>query len=279
MNEEKQSMSFDPAVKLTSRRSGPAYWFVFADERLLVREGNPSVQVPLMENLALLGLEPIRQQVLGTLDQHPCYSAELPPETTPPAGFSFQGLRRLFGLLDEELFSIAVRAKQIVSWDQTHQYCGRCGTKTRGMDDERAKVCPACGFTSFPRIAPAVIVAVTRGDELLLARAQRFPKGFYSVLAGFVEAGETLEECVRREIREEVGVDVENIRYFGSQSWPFPHSLMIAFTAEYAGGELRPDSSEIADAGWFGPDRLPWVPEKISIARSLIDWFVESRDQ
>jgi NAD+ diphosphatase len=277
MNEASQSMSFDPTVKLTGRQSGPAYWFVFADDRLLVQEGNPSARVPFLEDLPALGLEPIRQQVLGTLDHIPCYSAELEPGTTPPSGFSFQGLRRLFGVLDEALFGIAVRAKQIVSWDQTHQFCGRCGTKTRGMEDERAKLCPACGLTGFPRIAPAVIVAVTRRDELLLARARRFPEGFYSVLAGFVEAGETLEECVRREIREEVGIDVDDIRYFGSQSWPFPHSLMIAFTAEYANGELRPDLSEIADAGWFSPDRLPWVPEKISIARGLIDWFVESR--
>jgi NAD+ diphosphatase len=270
-------MSFEPAVKLTSRQSGPACWFAFANERLLVRERSPSAEVPVCEDLRTLGLKPIRQQVLGTLDKMPCYSAELSSVATSPEGFMFQGLRRMFGILDEELFSIAVRAKQIVSWDQTHQYCGRCGTRTQGMEDERARLCPACGLTNFPRIAPAVIVAVTRGDELLLARAQRFPEGFYSVLAGFVEAGETLEECVYREIREEVGVDVHNIRYFGSQSWPFPHSLMIAFTAEHSGGELHPDPSEIADAGWFGPERLPWVPEKISIARSLIDWFVESR--
>ena len=270
-------MTFEPAVRLTSPREGSAYWFFFSNDRLLVRVGNPSVQVPRCAEGAPLGIEPIRQQVLGTLDRIPCYSAELPPEAAPPDGFSFMGLRRLFGILDEPFFSIAVRAKQIVAWDQTHQFCGRCATPTQQAEEERARVCPACGLTNFPRIAPAVIVAITRGNELLLARAQRFPEGFYSVLAGFVEAGETLEECVRREIREEVGVEVANIRYFGSQSWPFPHSLMIGFTAEYAGGEIRPDPSEIADAQWFQPDCLPLIPEKISIARSLIDWFVESR--
>lgn len=239
--------------------------------------GNPSAQVPCCEGAPPLGIEPVRHQALGTLDRIPCYSAELPDDAVPPDGYSFAGLRRLFGLLDDTMLGIAVRAKQIVAWDQTHQFCGRCATPTHLADDERARVCPACGLTNFPRIAPAVIVAVTKGDELLLARAQRFPQGFYSVLAGFVEAGETLEECVRREIREEAGVEVKNIRYFGSQAWPFPHSLMIGFTAEYAGGEITPDPSEIADAGWFRPDRFPQIPEKISIARSLIDWFVESR--
>ncbi|MHC1743690.1 MAG: NAD(+) diphosphatase [Syntrophobacteraceae bacterium] len=270
-------MPFEPAVKLTPSGEGPAYWFFFSNDRLLVRMGNPSARVPYGEEGPPPGIEPIRCQALGTLDRVPCYSAELPPDAAPPEGFSFIGLRRLFGILDETLYSIAVRAKQIVAWDQTHQYCGRCAAPTRQAEDERARVCPACGLTNFPRIAPAVIVAVTRGDELLLARAQRFPEGFYSVLAGFVEAGETLEECACREIREEVGVEVANIRYFGSQSWPFPHSLMIGFTAEYAGGEIRPDPSEIADARWFRSDRLPDIPEKISIARSLIDWFVESR--
>lgn len=270
------SMSFEPAVRLSAPHRGRACWLVFSNERLLVREKGPTVEAPVVEDLSVLGIEPIRCQVLGTLDQMPCFSAELPPDAAPPEGYSFQGLRRLFGVLDDTLFSIAVRAKQIVAWDQTHQFCGRCGARTRSMEGERAKVCPDCGLTSFPRIAPAVIVAVTRSDTLLLARSQRFPEGFYSVLAGFVEAGETLEECVHREIREEVGIEISDIRYFGSQSWPFPHSLMIGFTAVYAGGALRPNPSEIVDAAWFRADRLPMIPGKISIARSLIDWFVEA---
>jgi NAD+ diphosphatase len=234
-------------------------------------------EVPLLERgLTDLGMNPVRTQFLGFLDQKPCLSAELPQNATPPEGWAFEGLRRLFSVLDQEVFDVAGRAKQIVLWDRTHQFCGQCGTPTQGVEGERAKLCPQCGLLSYPRLVPAIIVAVTRGDELLLARAQRFPKGFYSVLAGYVEPGETLEECVQREIREEVGIEVRNIRYFGSQSWPFPHSFMVAFTAEHAAGELNPDPVEIADAGWFPRTSLPSIPEKISIARRLIDWFMDS---
>jgi NAD+ diphosphatase len=186
----------------------------------------------------------------------------------------FHGLRALFGRVDDRVFRLAGRAFQIMNWDRTHQFCSRCGHATRDKEDEAAKRCPECGFETFPTMAPAMIVAVTRGDKILLARAGRFPKEMYSVLAGFVEPGESLEECVRREIGEEVGVEVKNIRYFGSQAWPFPNSLMIAFTAEYGGGEIRIDEKEIVDAAWFRADNLPKIPDKISIARRLIDWFV-----
>jgi len=270
-------MSFVSAVSSRVEQDGPAHWFAFSSERLLVRLKHPGAEVPWLEKgLTDLGMSPVRTQFLGFTDRKPCFSAELPQDATPPEGWAFQGLRSLFSVLDEAMFDVAGRAKQIVLWDLTHQFCGQCGNPTHSMDEERAKLCPQCGLASYPRLVPAVIVAVTRGDELLLARAQRFPKGFYSVLAGYVEPGETLEECVKREIREEVGIEVCNIRYFGSQSWPFPHSFMVAFTAAHSAGELRPDPTEIADAGWYSRTNLPSIPEKISIARRLIDWFTES---
>lgn len=270
-------MSFTGGMIPPQDPSRPALWFAFSSERLLVRFADSEAKVPLLSGGPVnLGLSPVRTQYLGLLDEIPCFSAELPNDVDPPEGWAFQGLRKLFGALGEEFFGVAVRAKQVVLWDRTHQYCGQCGAPTQDMEHERAKLCPRCSTLSFPRLSPAVIVAVTRGEELLLARAQRFPQGFYSVLAGYVEPGETLEECVAREVREEVGIEVRNIRYFGSQSWPFPHSLMVAFTAEHASGDLRPDPGEIADAGWFRRDSLPWIPEKISIARRLIDWFSES---
>jgi NAD+ diphosphatase len=139
---------------------------------------------------------------------------------------------------------------------------------------ELAMECTACGQLSYPRISPAVIVAILRDEKILLARANRFPSGFYSVLAGFVEPGETLEQCAKREVREETGIEVKNLRYFSSQPWPFPHSLMVAFTAEYAAGEIRIDPSEIADAGWYSADALPLIPDPITVARKLIDWYV-----
>lgn len=268
-------MSFTSGTIPPAEHGGPALWFLFSREKLLVRCQGGEATVPLLDSgPADLGLNPVRTQYIGRLERTPCYAAELPSNVDPPEGWDFEGLRRLFGMLEERIFGVAVRAKQIVFWDRTHQYCGQCGASTRDMEHERAKICPRCGLTSFPRLSPAIIVAVTRGEELLLARARRFPQGFYSVLAGYVEPGETLEECVVREVREEVGIEIRNLRYFGSQSWPFPHSLMVAFTAEHASGRLKPDPTEIAEAGWFRRDNLPGIPEKISIARRLIDWFV-----
>jgi NAD+ diphosphatase len=139
-------------------------------------------------------------------------------------------------------------------------------------------MCPQCGLINYPRLSPAVIVAVLKNNKILLGRNKRFKLPFYSVLAGFVEPGETLEQCVKREIHEEVGITVKNIRYFGSQPWPFPDSLMIAFTADYAGGDIHLDGSEIIDAAWFGKDNLPQIPPRISIARQLIEWFIQNQE-
>jgi len=189
----------------------------------------------------------------------------------------YEGLRRIYGRLEEELFWLAGRAVQIVDWDRTHRFCGRCGVPLKLRQKERAKACPQCGLLEFPRLAPAVIVLVERGHELLMARSRHFAPGVYSVLAGFVEAGETLEEAVEREVSEEVGIQVKNIRYFGSQPWPFPHSLMIGFTAQYAGGEIRVNHEELEDAGWYTADGLPGQPGKISIARRLIESFLEKQ--
>ena len=187
------------------------------------------------------------------------------------AGWRFAGLRSLFFTLPEPLLALAARAFQIVEWDRTHRYCGRCGTPTRDKPGERAKECPACGHVAYPRVSPAMMVLVTRGRELLLARAHRFPPRMYSALAGFVEPGETIEDCIRREVREEVGIEVAGITYFASQSWAFPHSLMIAYTAEYAGGELAPDDHGDRRRAWFALDAVPELPPSVSIARRLID--------
>ena len=207
-----------------------------------------------------------------------CYCAEISAETPLPAGLIADGLRALFPRLGDLLFSIAGRGIQVVAWERTHRFCGQCGAPTVDDPHERAKRCPACGLTSYPRISPAIIIAVVRksdgGDRLLLARSHRFPPGRYSVIAGFVEPGETLEECAQREVGEEVGIRIRDIRYFGSQPWPFPNSLMIAFTAEYDGGEITPEESEIAEAGWFPADALPDIPLRMSISRRLIDCFV-----
>jgi NAD+ diphosphatase len=252
---------------------GAALAFAFADSKLLVCGDEHAPAVPLVEALERAGIAGERHY-LGRLDGVDCYAITLPDNTPAPAGCRLAGLRSLFLRVPEPMLAIAARAFQVVEWDRTHRFCGRCGHATRDKDGERAKQCPACGYVAYPRVSPAMMVLVTRAREVLLARANRFPGAMYSALAGFVESGETIEDCIHREVREEVGIDVSDLQYFASQSWSFPHSLMIAYTAHYAGGELRPDPSEIADARWFSIDALPDLPSPLSIARRLIDTTV-----
>ena len=252
----------------------PAFWFVFKKGKLLVHQDPSALRIPLVVDLSEFGLTALRRQYLGKLDGRHCYCAEITEDADVPAGMIFEGLRQVYGCLDEDLFWLAARAVQIVDWDRNHRYCSRCGAPLKAKNTERAKECPTCGLLYFPRLAPAIIVLVERGNQLLLARSRHFMSGVYSVIAGFVEPGETLEQAVEREIREEVGIAVKNIHYFASQPWPFPHSLMIGFTATYAGGDISLDDAEIEDAGWFTSQNLPALPGKISIARKLIDWFL-----
>jgi len=257
----------------------PSLWFIFRGQQLVVRSVAPGqVELPQTSGLATVGLLPLRTQFLGEFSGVPCQAAEIDEAAPLPEGLSSEGLRALFGRLDEEVWAVAGRAFQIIDWDRTHQFCGRCGERTEQSEGERSKKCPRCKLLAYPRVAPAVIVLIRRGQEALLARGNRFPAAFYSTLAGFVEPGESLEDTLAREVREEVGVELKDLRYFGSQPWPFPHSLMVGFMAQYAGGEVTPDASEIVDAGWFTVDALPELPGRLSIARKLIDaWIAEVR--
>jgi NAD+ diphosphatase len=268
-----------PSVEAPPAKSEPAWWFVFISDKMMVAEAGEEISLPCFADPAELALEPIREWYLGTLGGRHCYCAEISETAAVPDNMALRGLRYLYGRLEESLHRAAMKAVHTLEWDRTSRYCGYCGMetiRTRGMV---AKECPCCELLIFPRISPAVIVLVERGNKVLLARVKRFTSELYSILAGFVELGETLEEAVRREIGEEVGIRVKNIRYFGSQPWPFPDSLMIGFTAEYESGEIRIDETEIADAGWFDPEKLPTIPGKISIARELIDWFVETKSK
>lgn len=214
---------------------------------------------------------------LGTLDGEEAYAAHLQKGAEPPAGTKLVPARSLFGQVDEDVFGLVGRSVSVAEWDVMHRFCGRCGTPTAVAQGERSRKCPACEAAFYPRISPAVITLVERGEEVLLARATTFPRPWFSCLAGFVEAGESLEETVAREVREEVGVELADIRYFGSQSWPFGRSLMVGFVAQYAGGEVKVDGVEIAEARWFRADALPLVPPPLSIARKLIDDWVARR--
>ncbi|WP_051298407.1 NAD(+) diphosphatase [Marinobacterium litorale] len=194
----------------------------------------------------------------------------------PDRAVQWLDLRGLLAQVDEALFVLYARAAQISVWYDRHRFCGRCGAQLESDATELAKNCSQCGLSVYPRISPCIIVLVTDGERCLLAHNPRFPKGRFSTLAGFIEAGETAEMAVAREVEEEVGIRVRNIRYAKSQSWPFPHSLMLGFFAEYAGGELVPDGDEITEAGWFTRDNLPDLPPPFAISRYLIDRFLES---
>lgn len=269
-------MAFELRALPIPDKSEPGFWFVFNKDALLVKNKNGKVSVPFLDDIPAIALPLDEALYLGRLDSYPCFSVSVPEGTTFPEGWSFIGLRQLFNLLQEDMFWLAARAYHLSYWDKNTRYCGRCGSITQPLATEHAKACQNCGFVTYTRISPAIIVAITKGDQLLLAQGKRFTSKFYSVLAGFVEPGENLEDCVRREVMEEVGIKVKNIRYFGSQPWPFPDSLMLGFTAEYADGELVPDPGEIGDAGWFDVDSLPEIPSSISIARKLIDDFIQS---
>lgn len=241
---------------------------VFHRAELLLR--NNSLALPDAAALAGLALAPERVHPLG-LWQGQYYQASWVEQPLAPAGTAYHGLRSLFGTLDEGLLGIAARASQIVEWARTHRYCGACATPMVRLDGERCFHCPACGHRAYPRISPAMMVLVRKGEQLLLARHTNSPYQRYTALAGFLEAGESVEEAIHREVAEEVGLRVHNLRYFGSQSWPFPHSLMMAYTADYLDGEIRIDPAEIADARWFGPDDAwPEMPVSVSIAARLI---------
>ena len=252
-----------------------AFWFFFRKQRLLVIQEGENTRIPKTPDLKKTNLSAEGQHFFGMLNGRPCYASGLGSDEAIPEPFSAMELRQVFRRFETDGIQAAGLAGHLLAWHRNHQYCSRCGKPNEDKEGERAKICPECGLINYPRLSPAIIVSVVRDGKILLAHSTRFPENFYSVLAGFVEPGETLEACVRREVFEEVGISVKNISYFGSQPWPFPDSLMMGFTAEYAGGEIKEDGVEISHADWFEPDRLPRIPPRISIARKLIDGFTE----
>ena len=244
--------------------------FVFRGGALLVREAD--LALPDTVACAALGVPLAESRAVGMLGQHYCRAVWVDPGAAEPAnGFAFRPLRALFGALDTHLLAVAGRAYQIAEWARTHRFCGACGGPMEALAGERCMRCTRCGHAAYPRISPAMMVLVRKGDAILLARNVAAPGGRFSALAGFLEAGESVEDAVHREVFEEVGLRVRDLRYFGSQSWPFPHSLMIAFTAEWDSGDIVVDPSEIAEAHWYGPgDPLPEFAIGVSISGELI---------
>lgn len=267
---------FDPGVVLPGNLKGEHYWVAIHDGRVLLLADDFPVPFPLLRSFGLTGLDAEDRHYLGQLDGHAVFAvrpAEASLQELP--GLAWVDLRRLLVYGNPLLFSLAGRARQVLDWARDHRWCSRCGKQATFHERDRAMVCTACGYTQYPRVSPCVIALVTRGDQALLARSARFPPGMYSTLAGFVEAGESVEEALAREVREEAGISIADMNYVGSQSWPFPHSLMLGFTARHAQGEIVVDGVELEDARWFGRDALPAIPPKGSISRLLIDRWLE----
>jgi NAD+ diphosphatase len=210
----------------------------------------------------------------GKLDGVECYAISLSVDAQIPSNLTYIDFRQHIIHSEPKYYTALARARGLTHWVEKYSYCGACGHNLNSHSSDFAQVCPQCQAIYYPKISPAIIVAVFNGNQILLAHNKNFRNGMYSTIAGFVDIGESLEQCVSREVLEETGIYVKNIRYFGSQPWPFPDSMMIGFTAEYDSGQLRPDGVEIIDAAWFRADNLPDIPSPGSISRQLIDHFV-----
>jgi NAD+ diphosphatase len=266
--------SFVPSVTPPPGATATSRWYVVRDGELLTTPEGDLPAVASADGLSLVfDAAPV---FLGTVDgATPCWAAGVAAGTEAPGELWWQPLRALGAVWSQEDWTVAGRAVQLVEWVRTHRFCGRCATPTERAQGERSLRCPACGLAAYPRLSPAVIVLVRRGRQALLAQGNRWRgRPMFSTLAGFVEPGETLEDAVHREVLEEVGVTLQEPHYVASQPWPFPHSVMIGFTAEWASGDLRPDGEEILDARWWDADALPGIPPPLSIARRLIDDWV-----
>jgi NAD+ diphosphatase len=241
-----------------------ACWFIFSKDQLLVEESRKFL--PTHHEFTLQ-----RTLYLGTLKGKPLFAGEVEAGIKPPPGWIWSSLRPLYSVLNEESYAIAGRAMQLIQWDRTHKYCGQCGHETISRKHERCRECSSCGQLAYPKQSMAILALVKKGDQILLARSPQFPGPFYSILAGFVDLGETFEQCVAREVQEEVGIQVKNIRYFGSQPWPFSNSMMVGFTCEWESGEIQIDPTELEVADWYDCSQLPELPPPFSLARILID--------
>lgn len=254
------------------------YWFVFIDSQLVVLpQADGSCIVPFSETppRQLLPKRLPLQVASSDKTEMWTYETEM-PEGGLPDELEAVELRSTFGRLSAEMFAKAGKCREMLYWDSNTIYCGKCGGKMK-LHTENSKCCTACGTEVWPQLATAVICLIEKGDEILLVRTHQFRKDYYGLVAGFVETGEKLEDAVRREAAEETGIRIKNIRYFGSQPWPYPCGLMVGYTAEYDGGDIRLQTSELADGRWFRASELPRIPDKASIARRLIDCWLEKQ--
>ncbi len=263
---------FVAAKQGTAPAAARGHWLIVQEQTLVVVPEGERLRLPTGERPKAFDEALGRPLWLGTWAGTPCWAAGLPREAAVPAGFHRETLIPMQGTrLPDDLLSLGGMAMQLLYWERTSGRCPRCGERAERMASEWGKRCSACRYEHYPHLHPAVIVLVRDGDRVLLARKAMWAPGRYALVAGFVDNGESLEAAVAREVKEEVGVDVVDIRYVGSQNWPFPSQLMVGFTAEYAGGEIAVDPDELDDARWFPRDRLPDGPSRHSIAGWILD--------
>jgi NAD+ diphosphatase len=269
-------MSFDPVYDPQTPMADD-HWALGVTGSRLVISGDPGCLLVSCGDLARAGLDPQDILHLGHWRGKACYAWIFPPDLQIPAHSPLvvAGLRSRLGAVADAEFMLAGRAQQLAHWREFHRFCGRCGGPTRPELHERVLACGACSALYYPRIAPCVIGIVVRGDKCLLAHNARFAEGLYSALAGFVEAGESAEQALVREIREETGVEVCDLEYVSSQPWPFPSQLMLGFIARYHSGDIAVDGVEITHAEWFTADRLPQIPPDHTISGKLIRIFTQ----
>ena len=252
--------------------SGACWVLVSGTTVAITRKDPPRLFVQTNPKTAGCTVETIRY--IGHRGTTPCYAAEITGGSPLQSEMKYASVRELFGLLPDDELAVAAYAVRIIEFVRTTRYCGRCGAKTRQLRTERAQFCTDCNLITYPRLSPAIVVLIQNGDRILLARSPHFPVGMHSIIAGFVEPGESLEQTVYREVQEEVGITIKNLRYVASEPWPFPNSLMCGYVAEYDKGEIAIDNNEIVSAGWFDRDHLPALPSSMSLSRALIDAWV-----
>ena len=255
--------------------SETAYYIVISDDEILTIDGINPWRPLNQDEWRWSGLDAKAEHYLGECQGVPVYACEVDQEAENPPGYEFETLWSFLGRVDESVFYLIGKARQIVDWHVNHQFCGQCGQPTISSSNDRSRVCEECKQTFYPRLSPSIIVLVTKGEEILLAKNAHARGNFYSTLAGFIEPGESIEEAVHREVNEETGIKVKNLQYFSSQSWPFPNSLMLGFHAEYDSGEFVLQEEEIADAQWFHYQNLPHRPAMFSISGWLIDNYIK----
>ena len=252
-----------------------SWWFVFyKDQLLLEKKENGTFALPYGEIPPVFMIEKTTVHDVTTLEGSNCKAFSLTRPIKESAKYVLVGLRASYECLPVDHYQAAGKAHEILHWDRNSRFCSACGTPME-QKESIMKKCTNCGREVYPAISTAILVLVRKGDSILLVHARNFKGRFNSLVAGFLETGETLEECVAREVKEETGLDVKNITYFGNQPWPYPSGLMVGFIADYAGGEITLQDEELSSGDFYSRDHFPELPRKLSLARKMIDWWLD----